>query len=57
MSPGAILVWTVWGNSHFDVMTKYYEHRRRGPYATEHEWDMQPYPDDWARRQHEAGVV
>lgn len=51
MEQGAKLVWTVLAESHFDAMTKYYEFRGRGPYSTTHDWDNQPYPDEWLRAQ------
>ncbi|HEX7707923.1 MAG TPA: hypothetical protein VF701_15800 [Thermoanaerobaculia bacterium] len=57
MSPGAVLVWTVWATSHFEAMTRYYVHRGWGRYTTSHEWDLQPYPEEWLQRQREAGVV
>jgi hypothetical protein len=47
LSPGARLVWTVEAGSHFEAMTKYYEHMGWGVYRTEHEWDYRQYPDDW----------
>ena len=47
----ARLVWTVWAESHFEVMTKYYEFRGRGEYETNQEWDHEPYPEEWLRVQ------
>jgi hypothetical protein len=47
LGPGAKLLWTVEAESHFGAMTKYYEFRNWGEYTTEHEWDMQPYPEEW----------
>ena len=55
LSPEARLVWTVEGGSHFDVMTKYYAYLGRGPYKTNHEWDYQPYPDEWLTIQQSVG--
>ena len=45
--PGATLVWTVEGESHFDTMTKYYIFMGWGTYTTDHEWDYKPFPDEW----------
>ncbi|MGV8084486.1 MAG: hypothetical protein AB2L09_12790 [Coriobacteriia bacterium] len=38
-------------------MTLYYERQGWGVYTTDHEVDRAPYPDDWARIQHEAGCA
>jgi hypothetical protein len=54
MSPGARLVWTVEAGSHFEAMSEYYQHMDWGAYTAEHEWDYQPYPDEWLRIQREA---
>lgn len=35
LSRKATLVWTVEGHSHFDVMTKYYQHQGWGVYTTD----------------------
>lgn len=43
----ARLVWTVTGESHFDVMTKYYAFRERGPYETDEALDHEAYPEEW----------
>ena len=44
--PDARLVWTVEAVSHFDAMTKYYEHMGWGKYTTEYpEWDCVSYAD------------
>jgi hypothetical protein len=48
LSPQARVIWTVEGESHFDVMTKYYKFMGWGEYTTDQEWDVQPYPDEWA---------
>ena len=29
-------------------MSKYYTYMGWGEYTTEHTWDREPYPDDWA---------
>jgi len=55
MLPGAKKVWTVEARSHFEAMTKYYEHMRWGEYTTEHSSDYEPYPDEWLRIQQGAG--
>ncbi len=47
-------MWTVEAGSHVDAMTKYYAYMGWGEYATEHEWDYQPYPEEWARVQQAA---
>ena len=47
MLPSARLTWTVEARSHFEAMTKYYEHMNWEPYTTECESDMEEYPDDW----------
>jgi hypothetical protein len=40
VGPTARLVWTVEALSHFDAMTKYYEHMGSGKYTTDYrEWD------------------
>ena len=45
LSPEAKLVWTAEAGSHFEAMTKYYEHMGWGVYTSEHEWDYKPYED------------
>jgi len=45
LSPEAQLVWTIDASSHFDAMTRYYEHRGWGTYTTDQEWDYTPYED------------
>lgn len=47
LGPGAILLWTVVAESHFDAMTKYYEFKNWGEYTTEHELDRQAYSEEW----------
>jgi hypothetical protein len=44
----AKLIWTVEADSHFKAMTAYYEFMGWGTYTTDQQWDMEPYPDDWA---------
>ena len=51
LGPGSKLVWTVDGTSHFDAMSKYYAFMGWGPYTTEHEWDLETYPEEWAQIQ------
>jgi hypothetical protein len=46
LKPDAKLIWSVEAGSHFEAMTAYYKFMGWGEYTTEHEWDMQPYPDD-----------
>ena len=48
LGPNAKLIWTVEADSHFEAMTAYYKFMGWGTYRTDHKWDMQPYPDDWA---------
>ncbi|WP_099081642.1 hypothetical protein [Pseudomonas syringae] len=44
MHSEAELVWEVEAESHFEVMTKYYAHMKRGEYLTDFpEQDMTPY--------------
>ncbi|MGH9130382.1 MAG: hypothetical protein ACRDWV_01645 [Acidimicrobiales bacterium] len=46
LGPTALLVWTVEGRSHFEAMTKYYEHMGWGAYTTDlPEWDCVTYAD------------
>ena len=45
LSPGAKLVWTVEAGSHFEAMTKYYEHMGWGVYKTDHKSDYEIYED------------
>ena len=47
LQSGVRLIWTIEAGSHFEAMTKYYEHMGWGAYKTEHDWDYKPYPDDW----------
>ena len=51
LQSGARLVWTIEAGSHFEAMTKYYEHTSRGVYKSEQDWDYKPYPDDWLAAQ------
>jgi hypothetical protein len=48
LGPDAKLIWTVEAGTHFEAMTKYYEFMDWGQYKTEHDWDLQPYPEEWA---------
>ena len=43
----AQLVLTVEAESHFEAMTSYYAFMGWGIYESDHDWDRQPYPDDW----------
>ncbi|HXM35757.1 MAG TPA: hypothetical protein VN920_11255 [Pyrinomonadaceae bacterium] len=43
----AKLIWTVEAVTHFEAMTEYYKFMGWGEYTTDHEWDRQPYPDEW----------
>jgi hypothetical protein len=54
LEPGSRIVWTVEAESHFDATTRYYERMGWGTYTTEHDWDFQPYPDDWAATQRQG---
>jgi hypothetical protein len=49
LSPCAKLIWTVEAGSHFDAMSAYYEFMGWGAYTTDHEWDRQPYPEEWSQ--------
>jgi hypothetical protein len=43
LSPAARLVWTVEAESHFDAMTRYYQHQGWGTYSSDQEWDHSSY--------------
>ena len=43
----AQLVWTVEAESHFEAVTLYYAFMGWGIYESDHDWDRQPYADDW----------
>jgi hypothetical protein len=47
----AKLVWTFEAGSHFEAMSKYHQHLGREPYATNHQQDYEPYPDEWLKMQ------
>lgn len=47
LNEDASKVGEITGSSHFDVMTKYWKHQGWGEYATDHEQDYQPYPEEW----------
>ena len=49
LEPKARFVHSFEAGSHFEAMSIYYDLYQRGPYTTEHAWDMQPYPDEWAK--------
>jgi hypothetical protein len=34
--------------SHFEAMSRYYDHMGWGAYTSDQVWDRQKYPDDWA---------
>jgi hypothetical protein len=48
LSPNAKLIWTVEAESYYEAMTAYYRFMGWGEYKTDHEWDYQPYPPEWA---------
>jgi hypothetical protein len=52
--PGARLVWTVDASSHFDAMTKYYEHMNWATYTSGQASDFESYPDEWLRIQRDG---
>jgi hypothetical protein len=54
--PGSRPLTTIEASSHFDVMTKYYAMMGWGEYSTEHEWDYQPYPEEWLEIQMNSGL-
>ena len=54
LASGSKLVWEVEAGSHFEAMTRYYQHMGWGEYTTEQDWDRQAYPEEWRRIQHEA---
>ena len=41
----ARLTWTVEAASHFDAMSRYYDHMGWGEYATDQPWDRQTYAE------------
>jgi hypothetical protein len=47
LSPQATLVRSFVAGSHFEAMTLHHQTMGWEPYSTEHEWDTQPYPDEW----------
>jgi len=51
LQPAAQKVWSVTADSHFEAMTKYYEHMGWGAYTSEHASDRDPYPEEWLRVQ------
>ena len=51
MEEGAILIWTVEAESHFEAMTKYYEFMDWGEYKTDFEQDKEPYSPEWIKTQ------
>jgi hypothetical protein len=55
LAPGTRLVHIFEAESHFDAMTYYYGFDKRGvAYASKHENDRAPYPEEWAMRQRDA---
>lgn len=52
LAKGSRLVCTFEAGSYFEAMTKLYEYQGRGvSYETEHDWDRQPYPEEWLAAQ------
>jgi len=45
---GARLVTTFEASSDFEAMSIYYAMYNRGKYTTDHAWDYEPYPEEWA---------
>jgi hypothetical protein len=45
LSSAARRTWTVEAASHFEAMTKYYEHQEWGTYTTDQAWDMKSYAE------------
>jgi hypothetical protein len=45
LSSTARLTWTVEADSHFQAMTRYYEHMGWGRYETDQEWDRKTYSE------------
>jgi hypothetical protein len=45
LSPRARLAWSVTADSHFEAMTRYYEHQGWGAYTTDQEVDHQTYAE------------
>ncbi len=51
LGPKACLVHRFESGSHFETMTIYYQFVDYGEYVSSDPWDMEPYPEDWKRRQ------
>ena len=45
LGPHARLTWTVDAASHFEAMTRYYDHMGWGTYTTDQSWDGQTYAE------------
>lgn len=45
LSSSARLVWTVKAASHFEAMTRYFEHQGWGTYTSDNEWDKKTYAE------------
>jgi hypothetical protein len=45
LSESARLVWTVEAASHFEAMTRYYEHQGWDSSTTDQDWDRQTYAE------------
>ena len=55
LSANRRLLTTFLAGSHLEAMTIYHKYLGREPYVSTHEWDKEPYPEDWAERQRVAG--
>jgi hypothetical protein len=51
LGPNARLIHTFEAGSHFEAMTIYNRLVGYGAYTSDHPWDMEPYPAEWATRQ------
>jgi hypothetical protein len=45
LGPPARLTWTVDAASHFEAMTRYYDHMGWGTHPTDQSWDVQTYAE------------
>jgi hypothetical protein len=51
LGPQARLTGTFEAGSQFEAMTIYYELMNWGKYTPTYDWDYEPYPEEWVRRQ------
>ena len=51
----ARMVGTFFACSHAEAMNIYYAMFGWGKYQSDHDWDFQPYPDEWLETQNRLG--